>query len=153
MAPTTYNLPSVTAQEYEAARQCWDEFGFTGDDLTPMLKLLRHFREVEVASVNEAYEAARGAIDDCVEVVTPCADCSVDVSLDEGIAEMFMVHDHVWATAGLAPDDGCLCVECIEFRLGRQLNGEDFMDLPMNTLPDYPRSERLAERLRTSGDR
>ena len=40
--------------------------------------------------------------------------------------EMYIVHREVWAYAGMTPNGGCLCVECIEERIGRRLNAADF---------------------------
>jgi hypothetical protein len=40
--------------------------------------------------------------------------------------ESYMVHDAVWAEAGLEPDDGWFHLECLERRLGRKLTQADF---------------------------
>jgi hypothetical protein len=73
----------------------------------------------------------------------PCLDCKVDTGLD-GIAEYFHVHEKVWNTALGQPDAptdrfvpglsdaGFLCIECLERRLGRELNASDFSDAPIN---------------------
>jgi hypothetical protein len=37
------------------------------------------------------------------------------------------VKDEVWAQTGLAPDGGTLCVGCIEKRLNRKLQPNDFV--------------------------
>jgi len=59
-----------------------------------------------------------------------------------------MVHDAVWTAAGLAKDDGYLCVGCLERRLGRQLVARDFTAARINN-PDHPfKTPRLASRLR-----
>ena len=39
-----------------------------------------------------------------------------------------MVHDEVWAAAGLRHDDGWVCLRCLSNRLGRKLVLEDFTD-------------------------
>jgi len=65
-----------------------------------------------------------------------CVDCGVDVQpIQNGPrAERYVVHDEVWAAAGMTPNGGELCVGCIESRLGRQLVPGDFTDCPMNDL-------------------
>ncbi|URM90389.1 hypothetical protein LUW75_10730 [Streptomyces sp. MRC013] len=70
-----------------------------------------------------------------------CADCGTDST-----NERYMVHDHVWAAAGMCPF-GFLCIGCLEVRLGRSLNAADFLNVPLNHAPGYRRSERLAARL------
>lgn len=76
-----------------------------------------------------------------------CVDCGENVSdLDE---YAYMVSDAVWAAAGLEPNDGKLCIGCIEQRLGRTLVASDFRP---NTFPDVgwnalPKSARLRARL------
>jgi uncharacterized protein DUF2695 len=49
-----------------------------------------------------------------------CLDCGADFD------ERYMVKDAVWAAGGLEPDGGKLCIGCLERRLGRQLNRDDF---------------------------
>jgi hypothetical protein len=60
-----------------------------------------------------------------------CADCGMCTSPYDsfgeaipGAWEHYMVHDHVWAEAGM--DKGHLCIGCLETRLGRELASEDF---------------------------
>jgi hypothetical protein len=43
---------------------------------------------------------------------------------------MYMVHDHVWADAGLHHDDGWMCIPCLERRLGRSLIDADMKVRP-----------------------
>jgi hypothetical protein len=63
-----------------------------------------------------------------------------------------MVGDDVWAAAG--DPQGCLCIACLEERIGRRLTRADFDDVPMNDLSisddDYAwswRTDRLRDRL------
>lgn len=66
-----------------------------------------------------------------------------------------MVHDHVWATAGMSKDSHrqYLCVGCLERRLRRRLTPGDFTDALVNgsLLPNKSfcqlRSAILADRL------
>jgi hypothetical protein len=66
---------------------------------------------------------------------TTCIDCGVD-TLPTGWdarAEYYMVHDHVWGAAGMTLLRGCLCIGCLEHRIGRQLTAADFdPDVPIN---------------------
>jgi hypothetical protein len=66
-------------------------------------------------------------------------------------SELYMVRDVIWAKAGMTDFGGCLCVGCLEKRLGRKLKPKDFQpDHPFNQ-PDFPRSQRLEDRLRGRG--
>jgi hypothetical protein len=58
--------------------------------------------------------------------------------------EIYMVHDHVWKAAGMELWGGCLCVGCLEMRLGRKLTPDDFPPHVFNT--DLPGTPRLLER-------
>ena len=52
--------------------------------------------------------------------------------------EVYCVKDVIWTRAG-APD-GCLCIGCLEQRLGRRLKPKDFHhDDPYARLPGTPR--------------
>jgi hypothetical protein len=82
----------------------------------------------------------------------PCRDCRADTlpaDPDAGGAEFYMVHDRVWADAGIAADDGCLCIGCLERRLGRRLWPEDFKDVPLNSLDPVWQREGKAFAYRT----
>jgi hypothetical protein len=55
-------------------------------------------------------------------------------------SEVYTVRESVWRAAGMAPYGGCLCIGCIEQRLGRVLKRKDFMrDHPFNVMPGTPR--------------
>src|SRR5215831_3868750 len=50
--------------------------------------------------------------------------------------EIYMVRDAIWKKAGMEPFSGCLCIGCLEKRLGRRLKPKDFLrDHPFNQLP------------------
>ena len=56
--------------------------------------------------------------------------------------EVYMVKSAVWEKAAMEPSGGCLCVGCLEGRLGRRLRPKDFVaDHPFNqsTMPATPR--------------
>jgi hypothetical protein len=72
---------------------------------------------------------------------------------DEGItqtvnsrSEIYHVRAKVWQAAGMEPWGGCLCVGCIERRLGRTLRPKDFQR--GHALNDFqmPATERLLKR-------
>ena len=44
-----------------------------------------------------------------------CVDCGVNT---HDADEYYMVHDELWAAAGMEPAGGMLCVGCLEQRLG-----------------------------------
>jgi hypothetical protein len=62
---------------------------------------------------------------------------------DQGVAERFddrtevyMVKPKVWKASGMGGMDGCLCIGCLEKRLGRILTPKDFLrDHPFNSFP------------------
>ena len=58
-------------------------------------------------------------------------------------SEIYMVRDKVWKKAGLEPFGGCLCIGCLERRLGRRLKPKDFIPHSFNGMP---RTERLLKR-------
>jgi hypothetical protein len=65
-------------------------------------------------------------------------------------SEVYLVLDAVWKQANV--EDGCLCVGCLEKRLGRGLKPKDFIKgHPLNKLPGTPRlmirRDRVAVRL------
>jgi hypothetical protein len=63
-------------------------------------------------------------------------------------SEVYTVRDGVWAKAGMTPWGGCLCVGCLEKRLGRRLKSEDFQRRHEFNRQGVPRSARLADRLK-----
>ncbi|MDA0253050.1 MAG: hypothetical protein O2892_19255 [Actinomycetota bacterium] len=73
-----------------------------------------------------------------------CKDCDKDVTPPppQGNWEYFMVHDHVWSSAGMT--GGHLCLDCLESRLGRSLTGADLMPDPPINEPDEFDTPRMA---------
>jgi hypothetical protein len=61
-------------------------------------------------------------------------------------SELYIVRDSVWKAAGMEPWGGCLCIPCLERRIGRRLKPKDFPRHPFNDF-NMPRTERLADRL------
>ncbi|PSO30121.1 hypothetical protein C7G41_22750 [Bradyrhizobium sp. MOS002] len=52
------------------------------------------------------------------------------------LTEVYIVREEVWKAAGLGPMDGCLCIGCLEQRIGRTLTSRDFpRKHPLNRTP------------------
>ena len=74
--------------------------------------------------MEEAYAARK-------DLNEPIATLSVDST-----SEVYTVKNDVWKAAGMEPDGGCLCIKCLEKRLGRKLKPQDFrLDSPLNYIP------------------
>jgi hypothetical protein len=71
-------------------------------------------------------------------------DGKVDQSVGDD-TEVYTVRKVVWAEARMEDRRGCLCIGCLEKRLGRRLRPKDFDDHVFNTMPGTPRllSRRL----------
>jgi hypothetical protein len=54
-------------------------------------------------------------------------------------SEVYMVRDAIWKKAGIEEMGGCVCIACLEKRIGRRLKPKDFTDHPFNSLPGTPR--------------
>ena len=85
-----------------------------------------------------------------------CIDCGCNTNVmpkvepeghTENYSEYYMVHDQVWNAAGLPPLGGCLCIGCLERRLGRKLTRHDFTDASVNDPSDLSHTDRLRDRL------
>ena len=61
-------------------------------------------------------------------------------------SEVYTVRDSVWQRTGLEPGGGCLCIGCLEKRLGRRLKSEDFDHYDPYNDPSLPGTRRLLER-------
>jgi hypothetical protein len=60
-------------------------------------------------------------------------------------SELYMVRDKVWKASGMKPYGGCLCVRCLETRIGRKLKPKDFPAHAFND-PRWPCTDRLRDR-------
>ena len=54
------------------------------------------------------------------------SDQGVEQTVNE-FSEVYTVRAKVWKAAGMEPMAGCLCIGCLERRLGRMLTRKDFM--------------------------
>jgi hypothetical protein len=61
-------------------------------------------------------------------------------------SEVYTVRPAVWKKAGMEEMGGCLCIGCLEKRIGRRLKPKDFArDHPFNAMPG---TQRLLDRRR-----
>lgn len=58
---------------------------------------------------------------DCLDCKTPYLHCTP-----------YMVHRDIWKLSGLGSRDGCLCIPCLEARIGRKLTIHDFTSAAIN---------------------
>jgi len=62
-----------------------------------------------------------------------------ELSFDQR-SEVYIVRDAIWKKAEMEPYGGCLCIGCLEKRLGRALRPKDFdRNHPFFQLPGTPR--------------
>lgn len=57
-----------------------------------------------------------------------CIDCKINTLVNR---EYYMVHNKIWKKVN-PKIKGMLCIGCLERRLGRLLNRNDFTDAPVN---------------------
>ena len=60
--------------------------------------------------------------------------------------EVYSVKDAIWKQAGMRAWNGCLCIGCLEKRLGRQLRPKDFSRHDAETWTNMPCTDRLLDR-------
>jgi hypothetical protein len=60
--------------------------------------------------------------------------------------EIYTVRKTVWKAAGMEPMGGCLCIGCLENRLGRRLRPKDFQHGNGLNDPQLPGTPRLLDR-------
>jgi hypothetical protein len=74
-----------------------------------------------------------------VEIAFLTPDTEITYTIDED-SEVYIVNDKIWARAGMEGYGGCLCIGCLEKRIGRRLKRRDFvLDHPFNSMPGTPR--------------
>lgn len=71
-----------------------------------------------------------------------CIDCGTNTLETR---EYYMVQDEIWQQARMLPKGGMLCIGCLEKRLGRRLDKNDFTDALVNRFPNI--SKRVLDRL------
>lgn len=68
-----------------------------------------------------------------------CVDCDRCTKL-----EHYFVKSEVWFVLAGMPETGMLCLDCIERRIGRELNSSDFTDAHINN----PKTNSMTDKLR-----
>jgi hypothetical protein len=53
--------------------------------------------------------------------------------------EVYTLCDEIWKKTGMEPMGGCLCIGCVEKRIGRRLRPRDFADHEFNSMPGTSR--------------
>jgi hypothetical protein len=61
-------------------------------------------------------------------------------------SEIYTVRERVWQAAGMEAFGGCLCIGCLEKRLGRRLRPKDFLRGHAFNNPNFPGTARLRDR-------
>lgn len=69
----------------------------------------------------------------------------VDAVIDNQ-SEVYSVRPAVWEKAGMEPSSGCLCIGCLEKRLGRHVKRKDFSRDHEFNHPNIPGTPRLKNR-------
>ena len=70
---------------------------------------------------------------------------SIDQRVGED-TEVYHVREKVWDASGVEGMGGCLCIGCLEKRIGRQLTPKDFPRWHPFNNGKYPCTERLRQR-------
>jgi hypothetical protein len=60
--------------------------------------------------------------------------------------EVYYVREKVWAASGVEGMGGCLCIGCLEKRIGRELRPKDFPRWHAFNSPNFPGTPRLRQR-------
>lgn len=72
-----------------------------------------------------------------------CLDCGIDTGK---IKEFYFVTTEIWLQA-VDSANGMLCIGCLEKRLGRILDKEDFPNITINSVRFNDKSQRLMSRM------
>lgn len=82
----------------------------------------------------------------CRSVPKPNGEYRYSVQVDDdGLREYFHIENDVWNTV-VKPQE-CLCIYCLEHRLGRELESKDFTDTPCNDIHRFEASETMQDRV------
>jgi hypothetical protein len=72
--------------------------------------------------------------------------CAKTMMMPTSECEIYTVRAKVWTDAGMDRYGGCLCVGCLERRLGRTLKPKDFQHGDGLSHPSVPGTTRLLNR-------
>lgn len=77
-----------------------------------------------------------------------CFSCGINTLHND---EYYMLTNEIWKEITTRKTvRQMLCIGCVEEKLSRQLTPADFAEVPLNYMPEFPRSERLQNRLTLS---
>ena len=76
-----------------------------------------------------------------------CVDCKRNVHL-----EHYFVKNEVWFDEAQMGEKGMLCVNCLEARIHRELNSNDFTNSYINNPKNHPMTLKLTSRIRNNKD-
>ena len=77
------------------------------------------------------------------QAFTADPDATINQTIDDA-SEVYMVRPAVWTAAGMSEMGGCLCIGCLETRIGRKLRPKDF--LRKHAFAELPGTDRLLDR-------
>lgn len=66
--------------------------------------------------------------------IAQCKDCSENTFSKIKPYNYYMVKDYIWKLSGMEPDEGMLCISCLEKRLDRKIVRDDLLDCPLNDM-------------------
>jgi hypothetical protein len=142
---------SLTASKHSGpAGDCGADFSKQGEVmplLNPKAKAydLRGLQSEHHNCIDCGYNTHPGAPTRQMAEFLMARDGTVPLSWTEE-TEVYMVHNYVWKAAGMEPYGGCLCIGCLENRIGRKLKPKDFpRDHAFNN-SGLPCTERLRQR-------
>jgi len=75
----------------------------------------------------------------------PGGDYGIDQEINDK-SEVYTVRAAIWQKAGMEDFGGCLCIGCLEKRIGRKLKPKDFLRGHPFNRPQLPGTKRLLER-------
>jgi hypothetical protein len=65
-----------------------------------------------------------------------CADCGIDTSFESGVGHYYSARAELWRQA--TPDGAlCLCLDCLERRIGRALTEADILATPLEIMARF----------------
>jgi len=76
-----------------------------------------------------------------------CVDCNRCTKL-----EHYFVKSEIWFISAGMSEKGMLCIDCIEVRIGRQLNSFDFTEAHINNPKTNSMTDKLRNRIGASNE-
>jgi hypothetical protein len=95
------------------------------------------------ACVDCSINTAPGCLDSAQREQSLAANLDIENIIDER-SEVYVVKPRLWKAAGMKETSGCLCIGCLEMRIGRRLMHKDFSR--KHTINRRPGTTRLLSR-------